>query len=211
MILTRRSSLLLPLLLAACGGEERRDYPPLRYNYLLPLGLNVAQIRIEQRYMPSAAPPDVSQLDPVPPVDALRSMATDRLQALGAAGTAVFSILNAALIRKDDTLSGTFEVELDVYSAPDTRAAYATASVTGSYTGDLDDIRGRLYDMTRSLMDRMNVEFEYQVRRSLGGWLLSAGVPQAPVQQQPLIVSPPPDALPPGSPPPGPPPNPQRY
>jgi hypothetical protein len=139
-------------------------------------------------------------------------MATDRLQALGATGTAVFSILNAALIRKDDTLSGTFEVELDVYSAPDTRAAYATASVTGSYSGDLDDIRSRLYDMTRSLMDRMNVEFEYQVRRSLGGWLLSAGVPQAPVQQQPLIVSPPPGALPPGSPPPGPPPpNPQRY
>jgi hypothetical protein len=200
------------LLLAACGGHERRDYPPLRYNYLLPLGLNVAQIRIEQRYMPSGAPPDVSQLDPVPPVDALRSMATDRLQALGATGTAVFSILNAALIRKDDTLSGTFEVELDVYSAPDTRAAYATASVTGSYSGDLDDIRSRLYDMTRSLMDRMNVEFEYQVRRSLGGWLLSAGVPQAPVQQQPLIVSPPPGALPPGSPPPGPPPpNPQRY
>lgn len=211
-MLTRRSSWLLPLLLAACGGHERRDYPPLRYNYLLPLGLNVAQIRIEQRYMPSGAPPDMSQLDPVPPVDALRSMATDRLQALGATGTAVFSILNAALIRKDDTLSGTFEVELDVYSAPDTRAAYATASVTGSYSGDLDDIRGRLYDMTRSLMDRMNVEFEYQVRRSLGGWLLSAGAPQAPVQQQPLIVSPPPGALPPGSPPPGPPPpNPQRY
>lgn len=213
-MLTRRSSLLLPLLLAACGGgEERRDYPPLRYNYLLPLGLNVAQIRVEQRYMPSGAPPDVSQLDPVPPVEALRNMATDRLQALGAGGTAVFSILNAGLIRKGDTLSGTFEVELDIYTAPDTRAAYATASVTGSYTGDLDDIRSRLYDMTRSLMDRMNVEFEYQVKRSLGGWLLSAGAPQAPVQQQPLIVSPPPGAPPPGYAQPGapPPPMPQRY
>lgn len=211
-MLTRRSSLLLPLLLAACGGHEPRDYPPLHYNYLLPLGLNVAQIRIEQRYMPSGAPPDVSQLDPVPPVDALRNMATDRLQALGASGTAVFSILNAGLIRKGDTLSGTFEVELDVYSAPDVRAAYATASVTGSYTGDMDDIRSRLYDMTRSLMDRMNVEFEYQVKRSLGGWLLSTGAPQAPVQQQPLIVSPPPGAPPPGYPPPSPPPpNPQRY
>jgi hypothetical protein len=206
-MLTRRSSLLLPLLLAACGGHERRDYPPLRYNYLLPLGLNVAQIRVEQRYMPSGVPPDVSQLDPVPPVDALRNMATDRLQALGAGGTAVFSILNAGLIRKGDTLTGTFEVELDVYTAPDTRAAYATASVTGSYTGDMDDLRSRLYDMTKSLMDRMNVEFEYQVRRSLGAWLLSAGAPQAPVQQQPLIVSPPPSGLPPGPPPPGPPPS----
>jgi hypothetical protein len=206
-MLTRRSSFLLPLLLAACGGEpKRRDFSPLHYSYLLPLGLNVAQIRVEQRYMPSGTPPDVSQLDPVPPVEALRNMATDRLQALGASGTAVFSILNAGLIRKGDTLSGTFEVELDVYSAPDVRAAYATASVTGSYTGDMDDIRGRLYDMTRSLMDRMNVEFEYQVRRSLGAWLLSAGAPQAPVQQQPLIVSPPPGTAPPGPPPSEPPP-----
>ena len=193
LMLTRRTSLLLPLLLAACGGhEQQHDFAPLHYGYLLPLGLNVAQIRIEQRYVPSGVPPDASQLDPVQPVDALRSMATDRLQALGGSGVAVFSIVNASLIRKGDTLSGNFEVELDIYSGPDTRAAYATASVTGTYAGDMDDIRARLYDMTRSLMDRMNVEFEYQVRRSLGSWLLSAGAPQAPVQQQPLIVSPPP-------------------
>ena len=48
----------------------------------------------------------------------------------------------------------------------------------------------RLYDMTKSLMDRMNVEFEYQVRRSLGGWLLPGGAPPAPVQQQPLTPGP---------------------
>ena len=35
----------------------------------------------------------------------------------------------------------------------------------------------RLYDMTKRLMDRMNVEFEYQVRRSLGAWLLTASCP----------------------------------
>lgn len=202
-MLTRRSSLLLLLLLAACGGgHERRDFPPLRYNYLLPLRLNVAEIRIEQRYMPSGAPPDVSQLDPVPPMEALHNMATDRLQALGGSGVAVFSILNAGLLRKGDTLTGNFEVELDIYSGPDTRAAFATASVTGSYTGDMDDLRGRLYDMTKSLMDRMNVEFEYQARRSLGGWLLAAGALQAPVQQQPLIVSPPPGPPSAGPPPP---------
>jgi hypothetical protein len=39
-------------------------------------------------------------------------------------------------------------------------------------------------------MNRMNVEFEYQVRRSLGGWLLPGGAPQAPVQQQPLTPGP---------------------
>jgi hypothetical protein len=157
---------------------------------LLPLRLNVAEIRIEQRFVPSGVPPDVSQLDPMPPVQALRNMATDRLQALGASGYAVFVILNAGLTRQRDTITGTFEVELDIYTSPSVRAGYADASVTGSYSGDLDDLPQRLYDMTRGLMDRMNVEFEYQVRRSLGGWLLPTGTTQAPVQQQPLTVSP---------------------
>ena len=40
-------------------------------------------------------------------------------------------------------------------------------------------------------MDRMNVEFEYQVRRSLASWLLAAGAVQAPVEQQPLTQTPP--------------------
>ncbi len=31
--LSRRSALLLPLVLAACGGEEERVFEPLRYNY----------------------------------------------------------------------------------------------------------------------------------------------------------------------------------
>jgi hypothetical protein len=189
-MLTRRSSLLLPLVLAACGGEPERDFPLLHYNYLTPLRLNVAAIQIEQRFVPSGIAPDVSQIDPMPPVQALRNMAADRLQALGPAGQAVFAILNAALVRANGTITGTFAVELTVYTAPNVRAGYANASVTGSYTGDMDDLQGRLYDMTKSLMDRMNVEFEYQVRRSLGGWLLPGGAPQAPVQQQPLTPGP---------------------
>ncbi len=199
-MLTRRSSLFLPVFLAACGGDERHEYPPLHYNYLLPFRLNVAEIRIEQRFVPAGVPPDVSQLDPVPPVVALRNMAADRLQALGPSGYAVFVILNAGLTRQEDTITGTFEVELDVYTSPNVRAGYADASVTGSYSGDMDDLPQRLYDMTRGLMDRMNVEFEYQVRRSLGGWLLPAGAAQAPVEQQPLNVTPqvtPPTPMPP--------------
>jgi len=189
-MLTRRTSLLLPWLVAACGGGEERDFPPLHYNYLTPLRLNVAAVQIEQRFVPSGAPPDMSQLDPMPPIQALRNMAADRLQALGAAGQGVFVISQASLIRRNDTITGNFAVELNIYTSPNVRAAYASASVTGSYSGDLDDLPGRLYDMTKSLMDRMNVEFEYQVRRSLAGWLLSDGEPRAPVQQQPLTAVP---------------------
>ena len=190
-MLTRRRSLLLPLLLAGCGGgEPERGFPPLHYDYLTPLRLNVAAIQIEQRFVPSGAAPDVTQYDPVPPVRALRTMAEDRLQALGSAGNAVFAIQNASLARRRDTVSGNLSVELAIYPTADTRAAFAQASVSGAFTGDLDDLPARLYDLTKSMMDRMNVEFEYQVRRSLGAWLLTAGAPQAPVEQQPLTQTP---------------------
>jgi hypothetical protein len=208
-MLTRRRSLLLPLALASCGGPPpRQDFPALHYDYLTPLRLNVASIRIEQRFVPSGRPPDVSQYAAVPPVQALHTMADDRLQALGSADLAVFVIQDASLTRRSDTLSGSFAVELDIYNTPTTRAAYAQAKASGTYTGDLDDLRGRLYDMTKDLMDRLNVEFEFQVRRSLGAWLLPAGAERAPVQQQPLTggqpAMPPPQPLtaPPSSVPP---------
>jgi len=200
-MLTRRSSLLLPLLLAACGGEhERREFPPLHYSYLLPLLLNVAAIQIQQRFVPSGVPPDVSQLDPMPPVVALHNMAEDRLQALGSSGQAVFIIEDASLVRHGDTISGNFAVELELYTTPNDRAGFARASVASTYEGDLDDLQGRLYDMTKSMMDRMNVEFEYQLRKNLGRWLLAPGAMRAPVEQVPLTPQtpppPPPQTLP---------------
>ena len=135
-------------------------------------------------------------------------MAQDRLQAVGSADLAIFVIQDASLTRRGDTIQGNFAVQLDVYNTPTNRAAYAQASVSSTYTGDLDDLSGRLYDMTKDMMDRMNVELEYQVRRALSSWLVPAGEIQAPVQQQPLGATPPgvapsgppPSALPPPEP-----------
>jgi ribosomal protein S12 len=195
--LTRRSSLLLPFLLAACGGHKERLYQPLHYGYLMPLRLNVAAIQVEQRFVPSGVTPDVSQLDPAPPIQALRSMAEDRLQAFGSSGQAVFVIQDASLVRQHDSIIGSMAVELDIYPSPNVRAAYAQARVSRTYSGDLDDLPSVLYDITKNMMDTMNVEFEYQLRHSLGGWLLPEGAPQAPVQQQPLMQQslPPPEPV----------------
>lgn len=185
--LTRRSSLLLPLLLAGCGGgQSNRLYPPLHYDFLIPLRVNVAELQVEQRYVPAGVAPDVSQLAPMPPVLALRTMVADRVQAYGSAGRAVFVIQNASLVRQKDSIIGNFAVELDIYTSANTRAGFAEARVSRTYTGDLDDLPSVLYDMTKEMMDRMNVEFEYQVRHSLRDWLVPEGAPQTPVQQQPL-------------------------
>jgi len=195
--LSRRWSLLLPLLLAACGGET--EYPALHYSYLTPLRLNVATIEIQQRFVPSNVAPDVSQRDPVQPVQALRNMAEDRLQAFGSSGRAVFVIQNASLRRQGDTVYGDFDVEVDIYTQANVRTAYAEARVSATHTGNASDPE-TLYGMTKDMMNRMNVELEYQMRRSLGAWLLPEGVVQPPVQQQPLTQPAVPAAPPPPTP-----------
>jgi hypothetical protein len=62
-----------------------------------------------------------------------------------------------------------------------------------------------LYDMTKQLMEEMNVQFEYQVVHSLHDWVATGSVVPVAVQQQPLVTPgpvPPPTALPPTAPPP---------
>src|SRR5271166_1219300 len=108
--LSRRFVLLLPLALAACGEEPEPVYEPLRYNYLPPIQLNVASIEVQQRFIPSGVAPDVSNQDPVPPIEALKAMANDRLQAFGTANKAVFAILDASLARTNDVVTGSMAV-----------------------------------------------------------------------------------------------------
>jgi hypothetical protein len=210
--LTRRASLMLPFLLAACGGGERQNFPPLRYNFLPPIRLNVASFDIQQRFYSSGVAPDITQLDPIHPVEALRAMAEDRLQALGTSGQAVFAITNASLIRQDDIITCALAVLLEIYPTPGIRSGFAQAVVSRQHTGPVDDLRGTLYDITKATMDAMNVEFEYQVRNNLQPWVLSASAMPSPVQQQPLDTGPtepPPGAAPMQPPPGGPPMQPQ--
>ena len=55
----------------------------------------------------------------MPPVQALHNMAElTGCTPLAAAGRAVFVIQNASLVRQGDTITGNFEVELDIYTTP---------------------------------------------------------------------------------------------
>jgi hypothetical protein len=198
-LLSRRSSLLLAVALAACGGPPPPDYPTLRYDYLPPIRLNVASIEVQQDFVPSGVAPDVSPLDPAQPADALRQMAADRLKPFGPAGRAVFVIENASMIQDGDTITGTFAVRLDIYTSANNRVGYAEARVSHTHSGNIDDIHRVLYDMTKQLMDDMNVQLEYQVIHSLRDWVISGTAAPTPVQQQPLIT---PGTLSPSAPPP---------
>jgi hypothetical protein len=185
-----RRSVLLMLLVAGCAGEPEAPAPqtfaPLDFSYLLPLRLNVATLDVRQNFVPSGVPPDLSGQDPIPPVAALRLMAEQRLKPIGTSGRAVFVINDASLVRQDDTIMGTMSVELDVYTSANTRAGFAQATVMRRLTGPVPDLQAALYHFTEQMMDQMNVEFEYQVRRSLSDWLLPTSAVPPPVEQAPL-------------------------
>jgi hypothetical protein len=185
-LLTRRFALLLPLAFAACGEAEEQAFDPLRYNYLPPIQLNVASIAVEQRFVPSGVDPDVTNQDPVPPIEALKAMGNDRLQAFGTANKAIFAILDASLTRQNDVVTGAFAVSLTILDDSGTQLGFAEARVQSRHAGRTGDLRPTLYEMTKAMMSDMNVEFEYQIRRNLKSFLTTGAAPDTPVEQAPL-------------------------
>jgi len=197
LLIRRRSVLLLPVLLAACTTESPpQNFPPLAYDYLTKLKLNVANIDIDDSWTPHVDTGlHVESMSPVQPLDALRRLAHDRLIPGGASGQAQFTIDDASIVQLPDGYHGSLAVHLDVdvNNAGGTHSGHAEARVTrvripGDDTSP-EAVRAGLYEMTRQMMDDINVEFEYQLRRSLSEYLqtTSPGAPSPPpVQSQDL-------------------------
>ncbi len=183
----RLAALLLSLLVAACGGgEERRDFPPLHYDYLPPIQLNVATLEIEPRFMPSGTGADVTGQAPVRPVDALTTMGRDRLSALGGNGRAVLAIQDGSLTRRGDAISGSMAVQLTIFRDDGGQAGFVEARVSRTSSGGSGSLRGRLYDLVEAMMNDMNVELEFQIRRNLKDWLNVPTAAATTVEQAPL-------------------------
>lgn len=186
--LTRRSALLLPLLFAACGSDEPARYEPIRYDYLPPIPLNVLTVDIEQRFFPSGMSPDVTAQAPVKPVDALRAMAQDRLRPFGNVGKAVVAIQDASLTRHDGAINASMVLVLTIYRDTGERAGFVEARVARRESIGSGSLRFNLYQIVRSMLDQMNVELEFQIRRNLKDWLTEGSAAPTPVEQTPLTA-----------------------
>jgi hypothetical protein len=191
-MIARRTVLLLPLFAAACSTDSGpENYPMPSYTYLTPLRLNVARVQIDDR-TPPVGNDRVLELAPLRPVDALKQMASDRISAGGTVGRAVF-VIDQAWVRRvgGGGLDGRMSVHLDIYAGGDSRVGYAEAQVARNRVStDTDENpRAVLYQFVKQMMNDMNVEFEYQVRRSLKEYLqdtASAVATPPPVQSQDL-------------------------
>ena len=99
--MTRRGLLLTlaaSALLAGCGGEPPAPFPPLAFDYLPKLHLNVATVDVETAPGFNAAPQGtpVDELAPEAPADLLRRMAEERLLPVGGSGRALMTIETAS-------------------------------------------------------------------------------------------------------------------
>ena len=189
------TSLTAIMLLAGCGGDSRSEpvFKQPSYSYLTPLRINVGQIQVEDHVPPPTGPNDLGPGSPVPPDQALKQMAQDRLVAAGNSGTAVFTIDQASITgQQGGALDGALAVHLDIVSNGGGHAGYAEAHVSRQFVpgsnSDNDGVKAQLYNLTTQMMQDMNVEFEFQLRRTLGDWMLDAsGAPvAASVEQQSL-------------------------
>ncbi len=190
-MIARRTVLLLPLLAAACADDDGpQTFAMPSYSYLTLLRLNVGSVEIDDRSQ-AVGGNTIEAMSPLRPADALKQMAHDRLLAGGSAGRAVFVIDQAWIKRANDGLDGRMAVHLDIYAGGDTRVGYAEAQVARRRTSsDMDENPRRvLYEFVGQMMGDMNVEFEFQVRRSLKEYLqdtAASAPPPPPVQSQDL-------------------------
>ncbi|MGK7870631.1 hypothetical protein [Falsiroseomonas sp. E2-1-a20] len=192
-----KAALGLPLLPAACASAP--EPPPLRplvegYRHLTPLRLNVLDIEIEP---PLPGVVQVTEPAPMRPDVELRRMAEHRLVPIGTEGRARFVIANARFVRQRLAGGGMFSgepgerltvelaVRVEILAGPEAaRVAFVEAQAQRSQTvadGATPATRLRAAeDVVRQAMEAMNVEFEFQMRRTLRAWLAEGLTPNAP-------------------------------
>jgi hypothetical protein len=179
---TRRLLLLLPALAACAGPAETPLNPaPPRFDFLLPLRFDVGAVE----HVP-ALPGATSRADtpaPLNPAALAAQMGRERVFAAGTEGTARFVVERATLTRSRTGEAGLFAqgterltcdiaVRVELVDAAGTRLGFARAEARRAANGPAGSA-GLAERTVRQAMDDLNIEFEFQVRRTLRDRLVS--------------------------------------
>lgn len=185
-----RAALLLVVVsaLAACETTPPRPtYPPIRFNDLPPIRLDVARVEVVEEYRSPGVLPNVEQLFPERPAAAAAQWARDRLRAVGTRARAEAIIRQASVVevplKTSAGLAGAFTTEqserydgiLEMVvrilddSGKQLASAYAKSTLSRSVAENitLNDREKLWYDMTVSMMRTVNDALERQIRQNL--------------------------------------------
>jgi hypothetical protein len=168
---------VFPLGLAGCGsGPRPQTFPPLDYSYLPPIVLKVATLNVVNNYVPMPGQATLIGEDPEPPANALLAMLSHRLVADGTPGTGTVTIETASIDQVGGSLVGSMTVDVNLSNPGGSSTGYTEASVTASQpapnpTASRNAVEAALYDLTKQLMNSMNVQLQYQIQRNLGSWI----------------------------------------
>jgi hypothetical protein len=170
--------------LTACGSAPPPlNFPPLDYSYLRPIPLNVASLSVTDNYVPSPDEAALEGKNPAPPGPVLLAMLQHRLQAAGQTGSGVVTIERASITQANGMINGAMTVDINLTSADGRSSGFAEASVSASQSApdsdNPDDMRAALYQMTKRLMDMMNVQLPYQIMHNIRGWVMTSGTAAA--------------------------------
>ena len=183
---------LVLLVAAACAAPVEPVETPseMRFNEQPPITLNVARIEIEKADAGGRVDHEVLAKFTVPPDEAMRQWANDRLQMRGATGAGRFTILTASVeeekqprpkgavgivgpapgARYTITVEGRLEVLADGGQHAMTAAKVARAkTLEGGLT--VDERTRALYDLTRATMTAFDEQMERAIRRHLNPWV----------------------------------------
>lgn len=162
-------------IVSGCADRPPETFPKPDYSYLPKMNLNVARIDVSDEAIPKKEN-SLASKSPTPPDQTLTLMANQRLNATGNSGTGIFTITEANIEKSsDDILIGHMNVSLTLDDPTHNRHAEVTAQVThqDNLSGN-NSKRHELYELNQHLMDDMNVELEYQIRKNMGDWLTDA-------------------------------------
>jgi len=173
----KRLAVISVLALAACSSPPPpQNFAPLDYSYLRPFTFKVANISVVNSYVPG---PDEAQLNannPAPPAPALLAMLNHRMQPSGQPGNGTVTVQAASITEGGGNLNGQMTVDINLTSADGRSTGFAEASVQASAPvpdGDNDspDMQAALYQMTKKLMDAINVQLPYQITHNIPTWV----------------------------------------
>lgn len=184
-------ALLLALLAACAAPVEPVDTPSeMRFTDKRPIALNVARIDIEKPDTGERVDHEVLAKFAVPPDEAMRQWARDRLQAQGGSGAGRFTILTASVVEEKQprpkgavgilgpapgarytiTVEGRLEVQAEGGQQAMTAAKVGRAkTLEGGLTPD--ERTRALYDLTRATMTAFDEQMERAIRRHLNPWV----------------------------------------